>query len=454
VEKGVGENIDLYSFEEVAEYSAQDSRVTWDLWVFLESRFTQRRAQALRDLEMSVLEPVLEMEAEGTRIDVPRLTEIGDALRTDTDVAHRNAVREAGPIEGKPFNIGSNPQKQQVLYGKRRLKPTKLTPSGKKRAKKGEALSISDYSVDAEALADLGHDTLVQHIQTYQSKSKLLSTYIDPYLGEESRLEGNRIHTSFNQTGAESGRFSSSGPNLQNIPNRSEDGRRLREVFVSDEGETLVVADYSQIEPRIIASLAGDKTMTDTYYDGGDVYQVVADRLSVSRPVGKELVLSIAYGVGPAKISARTGLGVLEARELLHFFAQEFSAVPKHKAAVINKARRMKYAETVLGRRRPLPAFRSRSRDEVSKAERQAYNHRIQGSAADVMKMALVGIYDNLPPEARLLMTVHDEVVVSAPEDMADEVGDIVKKQMEAVDLFTVPLVAEVGSGHRWSEAH
>jgi DNA polymerase-1 len=467
VEKGVGENVDLYGIDEVAKYSLIDARVTWDLYAALESWFEgQPRSQRLiRDLEMSVLEPVLQMEMTGVLVDEPLLREIGDELRADITVAEANAIRMAGPIDGKPFNVASNRHKQIVLYGRRGMKPKVLTPAGRKKADAGEELTISDYSVNAEALAEMEGDALVDQITHYQRLSKLYGTYVLPYIGgykekdgvrEEikPRLERGRIFAEFKQHGAESGRFASANPNLQNIPNRSAEGRRLRGVFVADPGQAFVVADFSQIEPRIIASLSGDKTMIETYRDGGDVYQVVADRLGVDRRIGKELVLSIAYGVGPTKISARTGLSTQQARDLMEFFSEEFRAVPKHKAMVINKARRRRGSETILGRFRPLPHIKYGTRDEIAKAERQAYNHRIQGSAADVMKMALVGIYDTLPSEARLLLTVHDEVVVSVPEHLVEDVSHIVKAQMEAVDLFTVPLVAEVGSGHSWGEAH
>ena len=456
VEKGVGKEIERHAFSVVAHYGALDAHATWLLYRYMEENiFAPSRTLALlRDLEMSVLEPVLEMEANGTRIDTDALAVAGQRLRRKI----RNSEEAAMSLAGRPFNINSNPDKQQLLYNDLGLKPTKLTPGGRKKPE-GQR-TIKDFSVDHESLEALvggRHTGLIEQILAYQKFSKLYGTYVVPYVGDEDRpsaLDRGRIHTQFVQTGAESGRFSSRNPNLQNVPSRSEDGRLLREVFVADDGEMLVVADYSQIEPRIIASLSGDKTMIQSYLDGGDVYQTVADRLGVTRPVGKELVLSIAYGVGPAKISARTGLSQREAKDLMTFFAEEFRAIPRHKASVIVKARRTGYAETVLGRRRRLPHIRLSNYELAGKAERQAYNHRIQGSAADVMKLALVGIYDVLPVEARMLMTVHDEVVVSAPEHMAEEVGSVLRTQMEAIDLFTVPLVASVGIAHSWGGAH
>jgi DNA polymerase-1 len=471
LEKGVGERIEAHAFSVVAKYSALDAQATWDLYQHLEKYvFGHDKTLArLRDLEMSVLEPVLEMESTGTRIDTNVLAGIGAGLEQRIAAAEKVCVAMAGRVEGKPFNLRSNRQKQIVLYERRKLRPTVPTPKGKEKMNRGETLETTDWSVSADALNDLTHDALVQQLQSHAMLTKLHGTYVIPYLGGdvvrsvngkekhehvESKLEAGRIHTQFVQTGAESGRFSSRNPNLQNVPNRSPEGRQIRKVFVADPDEMLIVADYSQIEPRIIASLSGDKTMVETYRDGGDVYQAVADRMGVSRQAGKTLVLAIAYGVGPSKIANDIGCSMQEARGLMSYFEGAFTAVPRHKAKVIAAARRNLYSSTVLGRKRRLPEIKARDREVAGKAERQAYNHRIQGSAADVMKLALVGIYDALPSEARMLMTVHDEVVVSAPKDFAHLVGEIVKTQMESVTLFDVPLVAEVGIGQRWSDAH
>lgn len=750
--KGVGEKIEKHAFSEVAKYSGLDASGTWDLRNHLEINVygSDPVLARLRDLEMSVIEPVMEMESAGTRIDIDVLRGIGAALEQRIDAAEKVCIGMAGGrIDGKPFNLRSNRHKQIVLFDRRKLTPTVLTPKGKEKSNAGRELTSADYSVNADALNDVSHDPMVQQLQAHAMLTKLHGTYVIPYLGGEvrrtvagkekiehveSRLENGRIHTQFVQTGAESGRFScvagdtrlitsrgeftfeeylpvegdrvlthegrwrpvvrkiykgmdfmylvrsarggkltctadhrvltptgwvrvvdlsigdevlhvseqvvrersgqrggradrlqggrqanrqgssttagdnraqraahragapvaggvpggegtavltledgnqepyagqewfpapqlrggdrgwprlldeegersvrtvapdrdggtagvrstsssedggrpphrreqekqrsgqpgsrdqrgsqdfaqddwvveisplgpmgvwdievegdhsytahgflnhnSRSPNLQNVPNRTPEGRQLRKIFIADPGHRLVVADYSQIEPRIIASMSGDRTMVDTYRSGGDVYQAVADRMSVSRQAGKTLVLAIAYGVGPSKIANDIGCSMTEAKGLMNYFASEFPAVQRHKAKVITKARREMQSTTVLGRVRRLPEIRSRDLATASKAERQAYNHRIQGSAADVMKLALVGIYDALPSDARMLMTVHDEVVVSAPEAHARLVGEIVKTQMEAVDLFHVPLVAEVGIGHTWSDGH
>lgn len=480
--KGVGENVVEYGFNTVAAYSYLDGRYTWLLYQHLIERFAALSpdTQKLLALEMEVLEPTMMMESSGVRIDVGILGSLDMLFRDNIEAAKAMCMYQAG----RTFNLNSPKDKQELLFkpkssGGQGLRIHKLTASGEKRVSAGEKPTIYDASTDAESLAYYPHNELVAQMQTYASFTKLLGTYVTPYLGGEkvsttngkskveevpSQLDGGRIYGRFNQTGAESGRYSSSAPNLQNIPNRTEEGKKLRSVFVPDKGHVLICADYSQIEPRIIASLAKDKTMLQVYRDGGDVYQAVADRLSgptsghqITRAVGKELVLSIAYGIGPESIGARTGLTMREAKELMEYFTSHFRSIPAHKNAVIAQARRRRYAETMFGRRRPLPGLFWNKPGERSKAERQAYNHTIQGSAADLMKFALVKVYDALLdwPEARLLLTVHDEVVITAPKAEAEQIAASVKEQMESIgkSRLAVPLVADVGMGLSWADA-
>jgi DNA polymerase I-like protein with 3'-5' exonuclease and polymerase domains len=469
MEKGVGKDISLHTFDETADYSRLDSEWTWNLKHRLDEQYAKASPATrwLLDLEHEVIAPVIEMESTGTRIDKARLKEIGVDLLRDLESLEADIYREAGRV----FNINSNREKQRLLFGKKRdgglaLKPLKLTPSAKD--KEAALLTPTDFSVDHETLARYeGVVPLVDLFLKHSAKAKLHSTYVIPYLGGTVMRSGKekvvvsrvsvreRIHASFVQNGAESGRFSSREPNLQNIPSRTEDGKKLREIFVADEGACLVVADYSQIEPRIIAALSGDKTMIRTYKEGGDVYQVVGDRMGLTRPTGKELVLSIAYGIGAPTISTRIGCSVNEAMDLMEFFKRRFPAIPKHKALVLNQCRKNRYSETVLGRRRPLPGILSRDSDIRSSAERQGYNHVIQGTAADIMKIALVNMYTALPEGALMLLTVHDEVVVQCPQNMLEEVSEVVRSEMEGAKprRITVPLVADISSGHSWSEA-
>ena len=469
MEKGVGKDISIHSFKDVAAYSLIDSEVTYKLKQALDKRIAKagNQVRMLCDLEMALLHPVLEMESTGVVIDTDALAVIDKDLRAKIDMAQAEVYKAAG----RRFNIRSNRDKQEILFlpkidGGRGLRGITVL-NGSKDKDRGD-LTHLDWSVDHETLDHYkDKDTVCSALIEFSSLTKLHGTYVLPYLGGipirdtekvpkyvESRLRRGRVHGTFKQNGAESGRFSSSDPNLQNIPARSKDGKKLREIFVADPGHQLIVADYSQIEPRIIASLSGDKTMIDTYNDGGDVYLVVGDRVGVPRPTGKELVLSIAYGIGPSTISTRIGCSSKEARDLMDFFNVKFPAITTHKNKVLARARAKKYSETVFGRRRPLPALGWSDPDLRSAAERQAYNHVIQGTAADIMKIALVNIYGALPEEARMLMTVHDEVVIQVPDDMED-VSEIVRREMESArpNSLVVPLVADVSMGINWGAA-
>lgn len=460
VEKGIGENIALWGFDEVAKYSLIDADVTWRLWQALEKKFATRpKMRWVRDLEMEVMHAILEMESNGVLIDEDRLREIGKDLLRDMDLIQAQMYLMAG----RKFNIRSNRDKQEILYSSKKdgglgLRPMKLTETGAKKSE--SALTIYDYSTDQESLAVHEGNEFVDALHLYSGKAKLHGTYVLPYIGDvetkvERKLRKGRIYAQFVQHGAESGRMSSRNPNLQNVPARSDDGKKLREVFIADPGHLLISADYSQIEPRIIASLSGDKTMIATYRDGGDVYQAVADRMNVTRDAGKKLVLSISYGIGAPKISRDIGCSIREARDLMDFFAARFTAIPRHKNVVISRARKDKFSETMFGRRRPFPEIMSSDDMKRSYAERSAYNFVIQGSAADIMKIALANLYAALPQEAQLLMTIHDEVVVQAPADMVEEISAIIQLEMEAArpPSLVVPLVADVGHGLTWKDA-
>jgi DNA polymerase I-like protein with 3'-5' exonuclease and polymerase domains len=467
--KGVGKNVEDHAFSVVADYSGTDADLTYRLKKALDARFSAAgpAAQRLLALEMAVLYPVLEMEATGIRIDRERLQSIDTQLRDDILALQERIYKRAG----RTFNIRSNPQKQEVLFAPKRdggqgLRGITLTPDASKR--RDDKRTVYDYSVGHKTLDHYSKSNeLVADILEYGKKTKLHGTYVLPYLGGypvrsegekvkfiESRLDSDRIFAQFKQNGAETGRFSAANPNLQNIPSRTQDGARMREAFVADPGHLLIVADYSQIEPRIIASLSGDETMIRTYLDGGDVYQSVADRMRVDRSVGKTLVLAIAYGTGADTISTTLTCTVAEARELIQFFNRRFPAIQRHKDRVVRQARKDRYSETVLGRRRPLPAIGYRDDELRSQAERQAYNHLIQGTAADIMKIALVNVHAALPDSARMLLTVHDEIVITAEKASVPEVRHIVKDRMEAArpGVIKVPLVADVSAAANWRE--
>jgi DNA polymerase I-like protein with 3'-5' exonuclease and polymerase domains len=468
--KGVGKNVLEHPFDEVALYSQLDAEKTWELKEALDRKFASGSPKTswLLDLEHEVIHSVLEMERTGVRIDTAALRIIDKDLRYELGRLETELFR----LAKRPFNIRSARDKQEILYSPRKeggqgLRGRMTIPTS--RHKSWQECTVYDWSTEQQTLEHYRGNKFVDALLDYAFKQKLHSTYVLPYLGGdsvavhgerkpktvESKLRQRRIYGQFLQHGTESGRFSSRNPNLQNIPSRTDYGKKLREVFIADPGHHLVVADWSQIEPRIIASLSGDKTMIRTYREGGDVYQAVAKRMDVTRDVGKMLVLAISYGVGPQKIARSIGCTVTEARDLMEFFSQRFSAIAIHKGKVLADAKRKKYSETIMGRRRPVPFICSRDEYERASAERQAYNHLIQGSAADIMKIALVNVHLALPEGARMLLTVHDEIVVQTPEDLVEETITVMKKEMEQArpSKIVVPLVADVGYGRSWAEA-
>jgi DNA polymerase-1 len=330
--------------------------------------------------------------------------------------------------------------------------------------------------VSAEALEFYrGKDDLVDALLEYQDLNKLMTTYVTPYTGGEvkrttngkvkieerkSLLINGRVHTNFKAHGAETGRFSSSEPNLQNIPSSGEYGKLVRDLFVAPPGYKLVVADYSQIEPRIIAAFSQDPVLMENYLTGGDVYTTIGDTMGVDRKAGKVLVLAISYGVGPDKIATSIGCTVKEAKDLLNRFEEKFSSISKYKGTVVRLAKQsgpIPFVETMFGRRRYIPELLSKDFSSLGRAERQAFNTMIQGSAADLMKLALVRAHSCFleDDDVNVILTVHDELVTITPEDRAEDVAEAIRESMEGIKLkaLQIPLIADVKIVNKWGEA-
>jgi len=471
--KGVGKEVEKYSFDVVAKYAYLDAKYTFLLWKNLAPRIEEDNLKVIMDLEMKVLGVLCDIKLTGSPIDVEELDRLDAQLRLDIETARADIFR----IAQKPFNINSNKEKQFILYGPkseggRGLKPKLLTTAGQKKSDEGKEITYEDYSVAADALEHYRNvDPLVEALLTYADLNKLSTTYVVPYKGGEvvrttggkerreqkdSLLISGRIHCDFVQHGAETGRFSSRNPNLQNVPApHTPHGKAIRNLFYAPEGYKLVVADYSQIEPRIIASMSEDPIMMDNYLNGRDIYTTVGETMGVDRRAGKTLVLAMAYGVGPNKIAADIGCSVTEARTLLDDFSEKFSSVSSYRARVLGatKKKTPNYVATILGRRRYLPEITSKDQFTRAQAERQAFNTRIQGSAADIIKLAMVRAHENLPTGAKLILTVHDELVTLTPDDKVDETVDVIREAMEGIDLLSIPLVADIKVVQRWGEA-
>ena len=472
--KGVGKEVENYSFDEVAKYAYLDAKYTFLLWKALKPKLEAAELDRVMALEMDVLGVLCDMKLTGANIDIDSLVSLKEDLEQKLEESKAIIWKTAG----REFNINSNPEKQALLYGAkseggRGLKAKVLTTKGLQKEKANQELTLADYSVSSEALEPYrDKDPLVTALLDYSDYNKLLTTYVLPYLGgevekttggktrielKESLLIDGKLHCDFVQHGAETGRFSSRNPNLQNVPApNTEHGKKIRNLFISPPGHKLVVADYSQIEPRVIASFSGDPIMTQSYLEGRDIYTTVGDTMGVDRKAGKVLVLSMAYGVGPDKISKSIGCSVKEARDLLDRFAAEFTSVAKYKAKVIGATRMGKpvpFVKTITGRRRYLPEIVSRDPGLRSQAERQAFNTKIQGSAADIIKIAMVRAHKMIPKEARIILTVHDELVLTTPANLADETAEALRKAMEEIQVLQVPLIADVKIVDRWGEA-
>ena len=481
VEKGVGAEVEAHAFSVVAKYAGIDAEVTWNLY----KTFYPKLQNGLKDvweLEMNLIPALCDMELTGATIDVEELTSLKANLEKDIDLAKAKAWK----LTGKPFAMNSVKEKQELLFSPqpegRGIKPNlrikvALTARGRMVSETDpKNLTIYHYSVSSDALEFYrSKDELVDAILEYQDLNKLMTTYVMPYLGGEvtrttmgkekvfdkkSLLINGRVHTNFKAHGAETGRFSSSDPNLQNIPSGGQYGTLIRNLFVAPPGHKLIVADYSQIEPRIIAAFSKDPIMIKNYLDKEDIYTTIGKTMGVDRKAGKVLVLSIAYGVGPDKIAESIGCTVADAKSLLNRFTEKFHDISKYKARIIRQALAkspVPYVPTVLGRRRYLPDLKSKDIGLRARAERQAFNTVIQGSAADLMKLAIIRAHSCFitEPGANVILTVHDELVTVAREDIAEEVAEAIRESMEGIKIpeITVPLIADVKIVNKWGEA-
>ena len=480
VEKGIGAMVEVHSFSDVAHYSGFDSEVTWKLYKELAPKLTGSLARVW-GLEMDVVGALCDMELAGATVDVTELENLKKRLDIDID----DSKARAWKLAGKAFSMNSVQEKQQLLFSPkpdgRGIKPNlkvkiALTTKGQDMLAAGIPPTINQYSVSSDAMEFYRtKDELVDAILDYQDLNKLMTTYVMPYLGGEitrtslgkarivekkSLMIEGKVHTSFKSHGAETGRFSSSDPNLQNIPSSGKYGKLIRNLFIAPPGYKLVVADYSQIEPRIIAAFSNDPIMVENYMTGEDIYTTIGKTMGVDRKAGKVLVLSIAYGVGPEKIAQQVGCTTDEARKLLNDFTERFHDIAKYKAKVNRLAAQrtpVPYVETLFGRRRYIPDLRSSDKGLKNRADRQAFNTVIQGSAADLMKLAIVRAHSCFidEPDVNVVLTVHDELVTVAREDLAEETAEAIRVSMEGIKLpeIQIPLIADVKIVNKWGEA-
>lgn len=438
--------------EEQTEYAVEDADITYQLKEhFIKELESGNLTKLFTDVEVPLVSVLSAMEIEGINLDPNFLAELSKDLTTDIERLEKGIYEQAG----EEFNIGSPKQLGPILFDKLKLvdKP--------KKTKTGQ------YSTAEDVLSYLAKDhQIVADILEWRQYKKLQSTYVDA-LPNEINPKTNRIHTVYAQAVAATGRLSSNNPNLQNIPIRTERGRQVRKAFVPrDENYVLLAADYSQIELRIIAALSKEDTMIQSFKDGADIHASTASRVfnvpleevtREQRSNAKTVNFGIIYGVSAFGLSNQTSLTRSESKELIDTYYETY---PKLKAYIANQvafAREKGYVETVLGRRRYLKDINSRNAIVRGAAERNAVNAPIQGSAADIIKLAMINIHKRFETEgfqSKMLLQVHDELVFDAHKDELETIKPIIKEEMENAFKMEVPLDVEIGIGQNWLEAH
>jgi DNA polymerase-1 len=417
----------------------------------LEEQIDRQGLRALLDdVELPLASVLARMEAAGVRLDVAYLDGLAQGVRDRMATLRAEVFTQAG----REFNLNSPPQLREILYGELGLQPGKKTPKG-------------ELSTDASVLEKLRDaHPIVDALLSWRELDKLNSTYLEALPKLVDPRDG-RVHTTFNQAVAATGRLSSSNPNLQNIPVRSELGRQIREAFVpGDHGQVLLVADYSQIELRILAHLSGDEGLREAFETGADIHAATAskvfdlpiDHVDVElRRRAKAVNYGLAYGMNAWGLATRLDITPDEAQEIMDGYFEGFPMIKEYLRAQVERARRDGFTETILGRRRYIPELTSGNRRLQALGERQALNAPIQGSASDVFKVAMIEVDRVLRDRAdlgcQMLLTVHDELVFEVAEEHAAEAAEVVRGRMEhAIDL-DVALRADIGWGPNWAEA-
>jgi DNA polymerase-1 len=401
-----------------------------------------------REMELPLVAALVDMEWAGIAIDVPAF----EALSRELGQALEQLRRRIGQAAGTEFNLNSPKQMAAVLFEKLQLPVLKRTRTG----------ASTDADV-LEQLAAMGHE-VPQLILEHRELEKLRSTYVDTLPGRVNPATG-RIHTTFNQTGAATGRLSSSDPNLQNIPIRTPRGEAIRRCFIPADGWRFVVADYSQIELRLLAHFSGDPSFVEAFRRGGDIHRQTAAVIFGVKPDqvtgemrarAKTINFATIYGQGPFALSRQLGITQDEARAFIAEYFQRFAGVRAWLDAQVELARTRGWVETLFHRRRYIPEVRDRNFNTRAFGERLAQNSPLQGSAADLIKIAMIRVHEAIHRDrlaARLLLQVHDELVLEVPEDEVDRVRDLVRGHMEGAATLRVPLVVDVGTGENWMDA-
>ncbi|MCL5062600.1 MAG: DNA polymerase I [Nitrospirae bacterium] len=437
------------SIDEATQYAAEDAELAMELKEIL---FERLKTEGLEDLyfnmEMPLIYVLTDMEEIGVRINKGRLEELSKELDRDLGIIESKIYN----IAGESFNINSPQQLQKILFEKIGLKPLKKTKTG--------------YSTGMDVLEELSktHE-LPMEILNYRTLYKLKTTYVDALPKLIDKKTG-RTHTSFNQTVTATGRLSSSEPNLQNIPIRGEWGTKIREVFIADEGCVLISADYSQVELRILAHISGDEGLIDAFSKDIDIHTRTAAELfnipkeSVTeemRRIAKTVNFGVVYGISPFGLSEALNIAPKEAAAYIEQYFKKHEGVKNYMDDAIKVARENGYVKTLMGRKRPIPEINSHNTNIRQQAERLAINTPIQGTAADLIKIAMINIWKRLKErnlETRMILQIHDELLFEVPEPEIEIAKNLIKYEMENALSLSVPLKVDMGWGKNWAEAH
>jgi len=436
----------------IGKYAAEDADITLQLKIVFEPLLAEKNLLELfSQVEMPLIKVLAEMERNGVSLDVPALRKFSEELAHDIKALEIKIYEHAG----ESFNIASPRQLGDILFGKMKI------------SEKVKKTKTGQFSTGEEVLVKLEKDhPIIRDILDYRSLTKLKSTYVDA-LPELVNAKDGKIHTSYNQTVAATGRLSSTNPNLQNIPIRTTKGKEIRRAFVPmDENHILFAADYSQVELRIIASMSGDEAMIHDFNEGIDIHTATASRVydvpleevsSDIRRNAKTVNFGIIYGISAFGLSERLGIPRKEAAMIIQNYFEKYKGIKGFMDQSIEMAKEKGYVETLMGRRRYLKDINSRNAIVRGFAERNAINAPIQGSSADMIKVAMIRIYEEMRKanlKSKMILQVHDELVFDAQREELDLLKTIVEKEMREALALKVPVVVEMNTGENWLDAH
>ena len=446
--QGTFRDVDLL---EATEYAAEDADITFQLYELFAPQLKKENLEDLfYKIEMPLMKVLAKMELAGISLDENWLKQESIDLENDL----RNIEKEIFELSGEEFNMNSPKQLGEILFEKMKLDP------------KAKKTKTGQYATSEDVLQKLAskHE-IIKHILEYRTYQKLKSTYVDALPSQIDKTD-KRVHTNFSQTTAATGRLASVNPNLQNIPIRTLRGQQIRGAFVSGEGKKIISADYSQIELRLIAEISGEENMIKAFQNGEDIHASTAAKLfgipleevtKTQRSQAKTVNFGIIYGQGAFALAEQTGLSRTEAKQLIDSYYETYPKLKIWMAEQVQKARELGYVETIFNRKRHLKDINSANFVVKAHAERNAVNAPIQGSAADIIKIAMINIdkiFEEEKLKTKMLLQVHDELVFEAPTEEVEVATYLIKTEMESAVETQVPLLVEVGVGVNWLEAH